>query len=95
MPGEVRGEHLHKNLSRCRAKKVNGSADAAASVTVNGGAVSRQGEYYRQQVSVNNRTTALVQWLTSRATNTTGTSIVARLSFVPERKGVSPALFNY
>lgn len=64
--------------------EVNGSADAAASVTVNGASPSRQGEYYRQEVSVNNVSAGLVQWLTSRATNTTGTSIVARLSFVPQ-----------
>jgi RHS repeat-associated protein len=64
--------------------EVNGSADSAAAVTVNGASPSRQGEYYRQEVSVNNASTALVQWLTSRATNTTGTSVVARLSFVPQ-----------
>ncbi len=64
--------------------EVNGSADAAALVTVNGGAASRQGEYYRQEASVNNASSAVVQWLTSRATNTTGTSIVARLSFTPQ-----------
>jgi hypothetical protein len=51
---------------------------------VNGASPSRQGEYYRQEVSVNNASAGLVQWLTSRATNTTGTSVVARLSFVPQ-----------
>jgi hypothetical protein len=64
--------------------EVNGSADTGADVTVNGASPSRQGEYYRQEVSVNNASAGLVQWLTSRATNITGTSVVARLSFVPQ-----------
>jgi hypothetical protein len=64
--------------------EASGSADAGAAVTVNSLTPDRQGEYYRQEVSINNSAGGVAQWITSRATNATGTSVVARLSFTPQ-----------
>jgi YD repeat-containing protein len=85
--------------------EVSGSVDAGAAVTVNSLTPDRQGEYYRKEVSVNNSASGVAQWINSRATNVTGTSVVARLSFTaqtPEASTYDPdgnltqdGLWNY
>lgn len=64
--------------------EVGGVVESGAEVTVNGSAAQRQDDTFRREVAVTNGSTAVVQWLNTVATNTSGTSVVARLSYVPQ-----------
>jgi RHS repeat-associated protein len=63
--------------------EASGSADSTASVTINGSSTSRHGEFFRQEVVVDNSGAPILQWLTNRAVIATGTSVVTRLAAVP------------
>jgi YD repeat-containing protein len=64
--------------------EVGGLVESGADVAVNGSAAERQDDYFRREVAVTNSSAALAQWLNTVATNSTGTSVVARLSYVPQ-----------
>ena len=62
--------------------EASGTADAAASVTVNDAAASRHSEYFQSEVSVNNASAAVVQWITNRGTLSGTMSLVSRVAYV-------------
>ena len=96
--GTLRPADYHPNLLNQYTNRavpgfieVNGTAAADSPVTVNGVEATRQGDYFRREVPVDNTNSALSEWLTSVAANASGTSVVSRLSLVPQ----TPESFTY
>jgi RHS repeat-associated protein len=64
--------------------EANGTASSPAEVSVNGSLASRQGDYFRQEATVDNSGAALQQWLSILAVNAGKTTTVSRLALVPK-----------